>query len=90
MRGLPLPAPTKEPQRAKASAEEREGGVVLVSESYRGYLRLRKNQLRALEICRATVPSYVGDVRPDRNLKFQSPKHHSDDGNVTACNKTSA
>jgi hypothetical protein len=61
----------------------------LISGTSRDYLELRKSQWGALEMCRDNVPSYVGDAGPDRYLKFQSSKHHADDGAVTACCKAS-
>jgi len=59
-------------------------GLFLVDKASRRCLKLRANRLRNLETCRAIVPSYVGDARPDRNLKHPHSKHHADNGNVTA------
>jgi len=47
-------------------------------------LRLRANQLRALQIRRANMPTYVGDARPDRFPKHWHSKHRADDESVTA------
>ncbi len=55
----------------------------VVNKTFRRRLGLRANQLRALEICDATVRSYVGRARSDSYLKHRHSNHNADDENVT-------
>ncbi len=58
--------------------------LFLVNKASRPCLRLRTNQLRTLETCQTTVPSYVGGARPDSFLEYRYSKDSADDGNITA------
>jgi hypothetical protein len=59
-------------------------GLLLVNKTFRRRLGLRANPLRTIETCHATIPSHVGDARPDRHLKYRQSKYYADDENGAA------